>query len=155
MSDVCNLMSDVCNLMSDVCNLSSTLLLNPCPMGKKVLIADDESHIRNLLEQTLEELEEEGVELLFSKHGAEALEMIRSEKPELVFLDFNMPKMNGVAVCEAVKKDSELQTYIVLLTGKGQEADRQEGLQAGADQYLTKPFDPTEVLSLAEEILGF
>lgn len=82
-------------------------------MEKKVLIADDETHIRNLLEQTLEELEEEGVELLFAKHGAEALEMIRSEKPELVFLDFNMPKMNGIAVCEAIKKDSDLQPVYI------------------------------------------
>lgn len=124
-------------------------------MENKLLIADDESHIRNLLEQTLEELEDEGVNLLFAKDGAEALEIIQREKPQLVFLDFNMPKMNGVAVCEAVKNDPDIKgVYLVLLTGKGQETDRQEGLEAGADRYLTKPFDPSEVLSLAEEILG-
>ena len=124
-------------------------------MPYKLLIADDETHIRNLLEQTLEELEDEGVQLLFAKHGAEALELIQDEKPQLAFLDFNMPKMNGVAVCKAVKADPNLQSvYIVLLTGKGQETDRQEGLDAGADRYLTKPFDPTQVLSLAEEILN-
>lgn len=123
-------------------------------MDKKLLIADDEAHIRLLLEQTLEELEDEGVELIQATNGEEAVAMIKSEQPQLVFLDYNMPKMNGVAVCRTIKKELELPTYIVLLTGKGQQADREEGLEAGADRYLTKPFDPSEVLSLAEEILG-
>lgn len=125
-------------------------------MSKKLLIVDDEPHIRMLLEQTLEELEDEGVELLLADNGAAALELIREERPQLVFLDFNMPRMSGVAVCQAVKKELGMtDVYIVLLTGKGQEADRQEGLDAGADRYLTKPFDPTEVMSIAEDILGF
>lgn len=123
-------------------------------MEKKLLIADDEAHIRALLEQTLEELEDEGVQLLFAKHGAEALQVIQAEKPQLVFLDYNMPQLNGVAVCKAVRAVPELNTvHIILLTGKGQETDRQEGLEAGANRYLTKPFDPGEVLSLAESIL--
>jgi two-component system alkaline phosphatase synthesis response regulator PhoP len=123
-------------------------------MEKKLLIADDEGHIRLLLEQTLEDLEDEGVELLQASDGEEALSMIRKEQPQMVFLDYNMPKMTGVAVCQEVKNDPELQAvYIVLLTGKGQETDRQEGLEAGADRYLTKPFDPGEVLELAGEIL--
>ena len=109
-----------------------------------------------LLEQTLEDLEDEGVELLQADNGEDALQLIQEEHPLLVFLDFNMPRMSGVAVCQAVKKELGMtEVYIVLLTGKGQEADRQEGLDAGADRYLTKPFDPTEVMSLAEEILGF
>ncbi len=124
-------------------------------MSPKLLIADDEGHIRNLLEQTLEELEDEGVELFLASNGKDALEIIHKETPQLVFLDFNMPLMSGVEVCYAVKKEPTLENvYIVLLTGKGQEADRQEGLKAGANRYLTKPFDPSEVLSLATEILG-
>ncbi len=124
-------------------------------MPPKLLIADDEGHIRNLLEQTLEELEDEGVELLLASNGKDALTIIQNETPQLVFLDFNMPLMSGVEVCHAVKKEPGLKdVYIVLLTGKGQEADRQEGLKAGANRYLTKPFDPGEVLSLATEILG-
>lgn len=125
-------------------------------MQKKLLIVDDEAHIRMLLEQTLEELEEEGVELLQADNGEEAVAIIREERPQLVFLDFNMPRMTGVAVCQMVRQELGLsEVYIVLLTGKGQDADRQEGLEAGANRYLTKPFDPTEVLSLAEEVLGF
>ncbi|MDW3651184.1 MAG: response regulator [Bacteroidia bacterium] len=124
-------------------------------MTKKILIADDEVHIRNLLEQTLEELEDEGVELHFASNGKDALAAIQEEKPQLVLLDFNMPHMSGVEVCQTVKKELHLDDiYIILLTGKGQEADRQQGLEAGANRYLTKPFDPTEVSTLAEEILG-
>ena len=124
-------------------------------MSKKLLIVDDEAHIRMLIEQTLEDLEEEGVELLFADNGEKALEIIREEKPNLVFLDVMMPKMNGMEVCQKVKKELELTgVYIILLTAKGQEVDRQKGLEMGADRYMTKPFDPDEMLAVAEEILN-
>ncbi len=124
-------------------------------MSKKLLIVDDEAHIRMLIEQTLEDLEDEGVELLFADNGEKALEIIREEKPNLVFLDVMMPKMNGMEVCQKVKKELELsEVYIILLTAKGQEVDRQKGLDMGADRYMTKPFDPDEMLSVAEEILN-
>ena len=123
-------------------------------MGQKLLIVDDESHIRMLIEQTLEDLEDEGVELLFAENGAEALEIIQEEEPNLVFLDVMMPKMNGMEVCHKVKKELNLDhVYIILLTAKGQEVDRQKGLDMGADRYMTKPFDPDEMLSVAEEVL--
>ncbi len=123
-------------------------------MGQKLLIVDDEAHIRMLIEQTLEDLEDEGVELLFAENGEEALDIIRQEEPNLVFLDVMMPKMNGMEVCQKVKKELKLsQVYIILLTAKGQEVDRQKGLDMGADRYMTKPFDPDEMLSIAEEIL--
>lgn len=118
------------------------------------MIVDDESHIRMLIEQTLEDLEDEGVELLFAENGEQALELIQKEKPNLVFLDVMMPKMNGMEVCYKVKKELELtDIYIILLTAKGQEVDRQKGLEMGADRYMTKPFDPDEMLSIAEEVL--
>ncbi len=120
----------------------------------KILIVDDEPHIRLLLEQTLEELEEKGVELLQADNGALALDVIRQEKPELVFLDVMMPKMNGFDVCSAVKNDPVIKSaYIVMLTAKGQEFDRQKGNEAGADQYMTKPFDPDEVVATALQVL--
>ena len=124
-------------------------------MSKKLLIVDDEAHIRMLIEQTLEDLEDEGVELLFADNGEKALNIIQEEKPNLVFLDVMMPKMNGMEVCHKVKKELGLdEVYIILLTAKGQEVDRQKGLEMGADRYMTKPFDPDEMLSVAEEILN-
>ena len=124
-------------------------------MKQKLLIVDDESHIRMLIEQTLEDLEDEGVELLFAENGEQALELIQKEEPNLVFLDVMMPKMNGMEVCHKVKKELNLShVYIILLTAKGQEVDRQKGLEMGADRYMTKPFDPDEMLSVAEEVLN-
>ena len=119
------------------------------------MIVDDESHIRMLIEQTLEELEEDGVQLLFAENGEQALQIIKEEKPNLVFLDVMMPKMNGMEVCQKVKKELFLdEVYIILLTAKGQEVDRQKGLDMGADRYMTKPFDPDEMLEIATEILS-
>ena len=119
------------------------------------MIVDDEAHIRMLIEQTLEDLEDEGVELLFADNGESALAIIQEEKPNLVFLDVMMPKMNGMEVCQKVKKELGIDgVYIILLTAKGQEVDRQKGLEMGADRYMTKPFDPDEMLSVAEEILN-
>ncbi|MCA0933886.1 response regulator [Lutimonas saemankumensis] len=124
-------------------------------MEQKLLIVDDESHIRMLIEQTLEDLEDDGVELLFAENGEQALELIQKEEPNLVFLDVMMPKMNGMEVCYKVKKELNLShVYIILLTAKGQEVDRQKGLEMGADRYMTKPFDPDEMLSVAEEVLN-
>jgi len=121
----------------------------------KILIVDDEPHIRILLEQTLEDLEDEGVELLKAENGEKALTLIRDENPELVFLDVMMPKMNGFEVCNLVKNELRLSnTYIVLLTAKGQEFDKQKGIDSGANVYMTKPFNPDEIVGKAREVLG-
>lgn len=123
-------------------------------MSKKILIVDDEPHIRALLEQTLEELEDQDVEILTASNGREGLETIEEEKPDLVFLDVMMPEMNGFQVCQEVKSNSELQSiYIIMLTAKGQEFDKEKGKQVGANIYMTKPFDPDEILQKAIEIL--
>jgi len=120
-----------------------------------ILIVDDEAHIRMLIEQTLEELEDEGVNFLSAVNGEEALDLICNEKPQLVFLDVMMPKMNGIEVCRRVKKDLALnEVYIVLLTAKGQELDRQKGQEVGADLYMTKPFNPETLLAKAREVLA-
>lgn len=124
-------------------------------MEQKLLIVDDEAHIRMLLEQTLEELEDEGVNFFSAENGEEALEIIKAENPQLVFLDVMMPKMNGMEVCRRVKKELALdKVFIVLLTAKGQELDRQKGQEVGADLYMTKPFDPEMILKKAREVLG-
>jgi len=121
----------------------------------KVLIVDDEPFIRLLLQQTLEDLEDEGVELITADNGETALEIIRAETPEMVFLDVMMPKMNGFDVCHQVKNELGLSdVFIVLLTAKGQEFDKQKGVEVGADIYMTKPFNPDEVLAKTREVLG-
>lgn len=124
-------------------------------MEKKILIVDDEAHIRMLIEQTLEELEDEGVTFITADNGEDALRIIGAEKPQLVFLDVMMPKMNGMEVCRRVKKELAIDgVYIVLLTAKGQEVDRLKGQEVGADVYLTKPFDPETLLNKAKSVLG-
>lgn len=120
----------------------------------KILIVDDEPHLRMLIQQTLEELEEDGVELLTASNGEEALETIRREEPNLVFLDVMMPKRNGFDICNATKNELGLShIHIILLTAKGQEFDRRRGQEVGADLYMTKPFDPDALLAKAREVL--
>lgn len=120
----------------------------------KIAIVDDEVHIRALLEQTLEDLDEEPV-ILTAPNGAEGLALIERERPQLVFLDVMMPLMNGYEVCAAVRNNPDLTgTTVVMLTAKGQEADRTRGLDTGAHHFVTKPFDPDEILALAQKILA-
>lgn len=124
-------------------------------MEQKILIVDDEAHIRMLIGQTLEELEDEGVEFLTAENGEIALDIIQKEKPQLVFLDVMMPKMNGMEVCRRVKQELKMENvFIILLTAKGQELDRQKGQEVGADVYMTKPFDPEVLLIKAREVMG-
>jgi two-component system alkaline phosphatase synthesis response regulator PhoP len=121
----------------------------------KILIVDDEPHLRTLIMQSLEELEDEGVDLLTATNGEEALEAIKKEEPNLVFLDVMMPRKNGFDVCKAVKKELGLgHIHIILLTAKGQEFDRQLGQEVGADLYMTKPFDPDALVAKARSVLG-
>ncbi|TAE92118.1 MAG: DNA-binding response regulator [Oscillatoriales cyanobacterium] len=108
---------------------------------KKVLIVDDEPNILILMEQALEKLEDE--------------DDVEEEKPDLVFLDVMMPKMSGLEVCNTVKNELGMEDiYIIMLTAKGQEYDKQSGMAVGANLYMTKPFRPKEVLVKAREILG-
>ena len=122
----------------------------------KILIVDDEVHIRSLLEQTLEELEDEyGVAILSASNGEEGLAVIEKERPSLVFLDIMMPGMTGYEVCRAVREKPHLDgVSMILLTAKGQVTDREEGLASGALDYLTKPFDPDRVVQRARDVLG-
>ena len=124
-------------------------------MTRRVLVVDDEPHIRLLILQALEELEAEGVEFSSAANGQQALELIKTEHPRLVFLDIMMPVMSGFDVCRAVKRELGFSdVHVVLLTAKGQEVDRQKGAEVGADVYMTKPFDPDELLQRARQVLG-
>lgn len=125
-------------------------------MKKKVLIVDDEPNILILMEQALEKLEDNyDVIILTSKNGTEALEIIRKEKPDLVFLDVMMPKLSGLDVCRIIRNEFKFNNiYIIMLTAKGQEFDKKNGIAVGADLYMTKPFRPKEVLVKSLEILG-
>jgi CheY-like chemotaxis protein len=120
-----------------------------------VLIVDDEQHIRLLIEQTLEELADEGVDILTAASGEEALDVVRNHRPTLVFLDVMIPGRDGFEVCRAIRDDPRLaDTTVVMLTAKGQAYDREQGLAAGADEYVTKPFDPDRLLEIARRALG-
>ena len=126
-------------------------------MPAKILIIEDEVHIRRLLIQTIElafdeTIDNDELEIFEASDGIEGTEIAKSERPNLIFSDIMMPKMNGYNVCEVVKKEIK-NAYVILLTAKGQEIDKKKGLLLGANEYVTKPFDPEQVISKVEEIL--
>jgi two-component system cell cycle response regulator len=110
----------------------------------KILIADDSIVSRHLLEATLRKW---GYDVMVACDGAEALDLLqREDAPSLIILDWMMPGMTGVEVCRRIRqRDSEPYTYILLLTSKSQKEDLIEGMEAGADDYITKPFDQNEL----------
>lgn len=118
-----------------------------------VLIVDDESFIRVLLQQTLEELTEQGVQLLTAADGQEAVDLAIAERPGVILLDVMMPKLDGYEVCQRVKQEVGDDIYIILLTAKGQAMDKEHGRMVRADEYVTKPFDPEYVLERVAELL--
>lgn len=121
----------------------------------KILIVDDEAHLRMLIQQALEDLEDEGAELYTASNGEEALDAIRLHQPNIVVLDVMMPKKNGFDVCHTVKIEwGQIQTRIILLTAKGQEFDKLRGEQVGADLYMTKPFDPDMLVEKVRSLLA-
>ena len=122
-------------------------------MERAILVADDEPHIRLLIEQSLEDLADAGVEIVAVGDGQTALDTIRMRQPALVILDAMMPRMNGFDVCQQVKLELP-DIFVIILTAKGQEYDRQRGEQVGADLYMTKPFDPDELLAKARDVLN-
>lgn len=121
--------------------------------NKQILIVDDEAFIRVLLKQTLEDLEDMGVDLLLAVDGEEGMEIALRRRPDLIFLDVMMPKLTGYEVCRRIK-EANSEAYIMLLTAKGQAIDKEKGLAAGANEYVTKPFDPDYILERAAEVLG-
>lgn len=119
---------------------------------RTILVVDDEPFICRSLTFVLRK---DNYRVLEARNGEEALAAIREHKPDLVFLDVMMPKINGFQVTEQVRADPTLANVkIILLTAKGQESDREVGRSAGANDYMTKPFSPTKILDRARAILG-
>lgn len=115
---------------------------------QKVLIADDEKHIREILKMYCEK---EGFDVIEAADGAEAILKVQSEKPDILILDIMMPVMDGLEVCKQVRKMSDLP--IIMLTAKDEDDDRILGLEIGADDYITKPFNSREVVARIKAVL--
>lgn len=120
-------------------------------MNIKILIADDDPDIRDVLKITLTE---ENYEVIEARNGEEALEIIRSKPLDLVLLDYKMPKMDGLQVCDLIKRDLLLAHLpIIMVTGKGEISDKIDGINSGADDYIVKPFEPKELLARIRMVL--
>jgi len=104
--------------------------------------------------EALEELEGKGVKLLAAENGEDGVEIVRTEEPELIILDVMMPGMNGFEVCDIVKNKLGMKdTCILMLTADGQEFNKQKSKDVGADIFMTKPFDPDELIKQVSRIL--
>jgi CheY-like chemotaxis protein len=118
---------------------------------KKILIADDNENIREALTYLLED---EGYSLSLAKDGFEAINKVRSVRPDILFLDIMMPELSGYEVCRMIKNDPELSNiYVIMLTAKGQASEQERGKEVGADEYIVKPFSPMEILSKIKKLL--
>jgi len=116
-----------------------------------VLIVDDEPNIVQLVRITLEDSR---VQVLEAADGTTALDRAAAYRPDLVFLDVDLPDVSGLEVCRQLKRDDQLaRMKIVMLTAAAQRDDVARGLAAGADEYLTKPFSPIRLLSLVEQLM--
>jgi DNA-binding response OmpR family regulator len=121
---------------------------------KKILVVDDQSAVRELVSVTLEIGH---YQILAAENGNQALEVARAELPELMLLDIQMPggSLDGLEVCRILKSDERTKDiYIVMLTARGQDWDKQAGQEAGADDYFVKPFSPLELMNKVDAVLG-
>lgn len=116
---------------------------------KKILIVEDD---KNILTGLVDNLEMEGYKVVVAKDGREALKQAKERKPDLIVLDVMLPKLNGFEVCRALKAEGS-NTPIIILSARGQESDKVLGLELGADDYVTKPFSPRELLVRVKAVL--
>lgn len=121
---------------------------------KTLLIVDDQAEIRELVQVTLRTSD---LKVLQADNGQKAVDIATSEQPDLIIMDIDMPgsSMNGLEATRTLKSNPKTRSItIVMLTGKGNEEDRQRGKDAGADDYFTKPFSPLELIKKVEDVLG-
>lgn len=119
-------------------------------MAKKILAVDDERHIVRLVQVNLER---QGYQVVTAYDGKEALEKVASENPDLIVLDVMMPYMDGFEVLQNLKKNPDTREIpVIMLTAKAQDADVFRGWQSGVDCYLTKPFNPMELIAFVKRI---
>jgi len=119
-----------------------------CPMPRTILVADDDPHIRQLLVFALAKA---GLETIEAADGEEALQIAESQSPDLIVLDINMPRMDGLEVCRRLRAEGGLP--ILFLSSRDDEIDRIIGIELGADDYVTKPFSPREVVARVMAVL--
>lgn len=117
----------------------------------KILIAEDERDIRDLIAFTLRY---NGYEVIAAVNGEEALNLTLQEHPDLVLLDVRMPRMTGYEVCRQIKSNTHLRDIpVVFLSAKGQESEVQAGMDAGATEYILKPFSPDQLIERVSKVL--
>ena len=120
-------------------------------MAKKILVVDDDELVLIAIQELLSPL---GFSVTILSNGPEALEKVSGDRFDLVILDVIMPEMNGFEVCQRIRKmDSYSETPILMLTAKSGEEDKQRGMEAGANLYLSKPIAPKRLIALVEEAL--
>jgi two-component system chemotaxis response regulator CheY len=121
-------------------------------MEKKVLSVDDSPSVRKLVEFTLKS---KGFQTASAEDGEEALAYIREEQFDAIILDINMPRMNGLEFLKTMRSDeAHASVPVIVLTTEGQEADKDRAMELGATAYIVKPFKPTQLLNLVEEVLA-
>jgi two-component system phosphate regulon response regulator PhoB len=151
--------------MTNLDSSSATTLRQATPRRPLILIAEDEAALTTLLRYNLEK---EGFRTLEARDGEEALMLANEDTPDLVILDWMMPRVSGIEVCRRLRGRAETRNVpIIMLTARGEETDRVRGLDTGADDYITKPFSMTELLAriravmrrirpaLAEDVVAF
>lgn len=117
----------------------------------KILVAEDERDIRELIAFTLRFA---GFDVALAKNGAEAVDLVEAEGPDLIILDVRMPKMTGYEACRHIKENPNIRDIpVVFLSAKGQDAEIQQGLESGAEEYILKPFVPDELVAQVRDVL--
>ena len=121
-------------------------------MTRKILTCDDEKHIVRLIQVNLER---QGYEVITAYNGAECLQKVKEDRPDLIVLDVMMPEMTGFEVLEALKKNPETESIpVIMLTARAQDSDVLRGWQSGVECYLTKPFNPMELIAFVKRIFA-
>lgn len=121
-------------------------------MSARILVVEDDSEIRDLIRYNLAA---SGYEVDEADDGARALEMLRARKPALAVVDWMLPSVSGIEVCQAVRRSPELRDVpIIVLTARGEERDRLKGFSAGADDYVVKPFSTAELVARVKAVLA-
>jgi len=121
-------------------------------MARKILTCDDEKHIVRLIQVNLER---QGYEVITAFNGAECLEKVKEDRPDLIVLDVMMPEMTGFEVLDILKKDPETENIpVIMLTARAQDSDVLRGWQSGVECYLTKPFNPMELIAFVKRIFS-